>query len=131
MKPKRAYDDHKRHAEGRGIPWQFSYESWLEFWLESNKWYLRGKRKGNYQICRYGDIGPYNTKNCYIDSVEQNQEDRSNISITLVHKIVSEYLNTNKSQKEIAKEFGIDQSYVSRLVNKHRRAYGQNNSTIN
>jgi predicted XRE-type DNA-binding protein len=131
MKPKKAYDDHRRHAMDRGIGWQMPYEDWLEMWLESGKWSQRGKVKGKYQMCRYGDTGPYNSKNCYIGSVEQNQEDRSQIDIQTVKAIVFEYLSTNKSQYEVAKEFDVDQSYVSRLVNKHRRNHGQIHSTSN
>lgn len=131
MKPKKAYDDHRRHAIDRSIGWQISYEEWLEPWLESGKWPLRGKVKGKYQMCRYGDTGPYNTKNCYIGSVEQNQEDRSKIDISIINGIVAEYLITGKTQYEVAKEFDVDQSYVSRLVNQHRRKYGQVNSTSN
>jgi len=131
MKPKKVYDDHKRHALDRGIGWQISYEDWLELWLNSNKWTQRGKTKGKYQMCRYGDTGAYNIKNCYIGSVEQNQEDRSKINISVVRAIVFEYLSSGKTQYDVAKEFGVDQSYVSRLVNKHRRNHGQIHQTSN
>lgn len=131
MKPKKAYDDHRRHALDRGIGWQISYEEWLELWLESGKWPQRGKVKGKYQMCRYGDTGPYNIKNCYIGTVEQNQEDKAKIDIRAINSIVFEYLSSNKTQYEVAKEFDVDQSYVSRLVNQHRRKHGQINSPSN
>lgn len=131
MKPKKAYDDQLRHAVERGIDWQLSYEDWLELWLVSGKWFSRGKKKGQYQMCRYGDAGPYSLKNCYIGSVEQNQEDKTKIDIRTIHRIVFEYLSSNKTQYEVAKEFNVDQSYVSRLVNNHRRKHGQNHSPSN
>ena len=131
MTPNKAYDDQRRHAEFRGIEWQFSYAEWLEMWLVSNKWEDRGKMRGKFQMCRYNDIGPYSNKNCYIACVEANQEDRSPIDIATVNSIVTEYLFTNKSQYEVAETFGINQSHVSRLVNKHRRKYGQDHTTGN
>jgi hypothetical protein len=128
MRPKKAYDDQKRHAHDRDIEWLLSYEDWLEMWLISNQWKNRGKALGNYQMCRYGDVGAYSKHNCYIGLVEQNQEERSTHSIDTIKTIVKEYLSTNKTQYQIASEFGVDQSYVSRLVNNHRRIHGQNHS---
>jgi hypothetical protein len=128
MTPRKAYEDQRFHSLERKIEWQFTYTEWLELWLNSGKWHLRGKKKGRYQMCRYGDIGPYSIKNCYIASSECNQEHRAKVSISTVKDIVYEYLSTKQSQYEVAKKFNVDQSYVSRLVTKHRRKYGQDNS---
>lgn len=129
MTPAKAFNDQKRHAESREIPFLFTYTEWLEMWLVSGKWHLRGKEKGNFQMCRYNDEGSYTPNNCYIGTVEQNQDDKACISNEKVNSIVCRYLNSKLSQYEIAKEFNVTQSYVSRLVNKKRRAYAQNNST--
>lgn len=131
MRVKKAYDDQRRHAADRGIPFLIAYSEWLEMWLESGHWFNRGKTKGSHQMCRYGDTGSYTKKNCYIGTVEQNQEDKSKIDIKKVQEIIFEYLSTNKTQYEVAKEFGVDQSYVSRLVNTRRRKHGQNHTTSN
>lgn len=131
MSPKKAFKEQIKHAKRRNINWEFSYSEWLELWLVSGKWLDRGRSRGQYQLCRYGDCGPYSVKNCYIGLVEQNQEDRSKVDIDTVLRIVSAYLNTNKTQYEVAKDFDVDQSYVSRLVSKHRRKYGQNHSASN
>ena len=76
MTPSEAYWEQVRHAEERGIDWNFQYHEWLEMWLVSGKWHERGKRSGQYCMCRYGDQGPYSQRNCYIGTVEQNQRDR-------------------------------------------------------
>lgn len=76
-------------------------------------------------MCRYGDSGPYSKRNCYIGSVEQNQRDRwegvEKINNQKAEEIYKLYTTTNKTQKEIGKEFGVDQSYVSRIVNNKRK----------
>lgn len=128
MRPKKAYYDQKNHAQKRGIEFLISYEDWLEMWLESGMWEKRGKTKNSFQMCRYGDEGAYTKNNCFIGTVEHNQNDRSFHEDEKVLNIINAYLNSNKTQYEVGEEFGVDQSYVSRVVNKKRRAYVQNNS---
>lgn len=36
-------------------------------------------------------------------------------------EIIDLYLNTKLSQREVGQRFGVDQSYVSRIVNKKRK----------
>lgn len=123
MSPRKAYEDQRYHAKDRGIEFLITYEEWLEMWLLSGHWPDRGKKKQQYQMCRYGDIGAYTKHNCYIGTVEQNQNDRSAYSDSKVNQIVAAYLNSALSQYEVAKQFGVDQSYVSRVVNGRRRKY--------
>lgn len=120
MTPKRAYLDNKSHAQARAIDFLLSYEDFLELWLVSGKWEQRGRRRGQFQLCRYGDSGPYSSRNCYIGEVGQNQQDRWNTSGEETAKIVELYLK-GTAQKDIGKMFGLSQSAVSRIVNKRRR----------
>ena len=126
MKPNRAYDDHRRHAQDRGIAWLFTYSSWLEMWLVSGKWEQRGRSSGEYCMGRKGDIGAYSPRNCFIISTEENQRQRwesvEKITDTLASSIRDRYRNTELTQREIALEFDVDQSYVSRIVNMKRKA---------
>lgn len=122
MTPRKAYDDQKRHAEHRGISWQFTYETWLEMWLVSNKWTQRGKKSGQYCMCRFQDEGPYSPKNCYIDTTDNNQQARWDKVRKILsddhQKIAKMYFDTDLTQREIADHFGVDQSYVSKIIKK-------------
>lgn len=59
-------------AGARGIDWLFSFEAWIEFWVESGKWNLRGRGAGKYVMSRPGDIGPYSRENCVICTFVEN-----------------------------------------------------------
>jgi hypothetical protein len=124
LTPKKAFDDQKRHAEAREIPWEFSYEEWLELWLVSGKWHQRGRSSGKYCMARYGDTGPYSVKNCFICRTEQNQQQRwEDVRKILKEdqvKIVREWFDTSLTQRQVAEKFNVDQSYVSKLVNRFR-----------
>lgn len=128
MTPRKAYDDQRRHAADRGIEWQFSYEEWLEMWLESGKWEQRGKERGQYVMSRLGDEGPYSVRNCRIVTVGENNQERLDrvqvINDEQAREVVRAYLGSKLSQYEVAQLFGISQSYVSRLVNNKRRVNG-------
>lgn len=125
MTPKKAYDDQKRRAEYRGIGWLFTYEEWLEMWLLSGKWFDRGRAPDKYCMCRFGDSGPYSVRNCFISTNRVNQrerwEGREKVTNALALEICNRYLNTKMSQREVAELYGIDQSYVSRIVNEKRK----------
>lgn len=125
LTPKSAYDNQKRQAASRGIPWLFTYEDWLEVWLVSGKWLDRGRSPEQFCMCRYGDVGPYSLKNCFISTNEHNQRERwegkEKVTNPTALAIIDLYLNTESTQAEVAKTFGVDQSYVSRIVSKKRK----------
>lgn len=75
-----AYKDHKSNAKRRGIEFLFSFEEWRAMWIGSGKWLLRGRKRGDYCMCRNGDKGPYSTWNVTIKLIEQNAlENGSNL----------------------------------------------------
>lgn len=126
MTPRKAFDDQQRHASARGIPWEFTYEEWLEMWLVSGKWQQRGKKSGQYCMCRYFDVGPYSAKNCYIALTEENQQTRWESSRKVLkedhQEMVRMWLDTGLTQREVAKHFGVHQSQVSKLIKKVKEA---------
>ncbi len=67
---------HKRNARKRKIEFLLTYQEWLDIWYLSGHWWDRGSGLGKYQMCRFGDSGPYSIDNVYIDSLEQNLKDR-------------------------------------------------------
>jgi len=123
--PKKAFDDHKRHSEARGIPFLFTYAEWLEMWLVSGKWHLRGKKSGNYVMARFNDEGAYSPRNCKIITSEENQserwKDKKRYPDGLVLEIRELWKNTTLSQREIGEKYNICQSYVSRIISGDRR----------
>ena len=71
-KLKIAYNSQMQTSKTRGIEWCFTFDTWRAWWEATGKLELRGKKKGCYQMCRVGDIGPYAPDNVYCGSVEEN-----------------------------------------------------------
>lgn len=70
--PIEKFKQQKRQAKQRGIPWEMTFDEWYGFWLESGKWHLRGKRKGQFVMARYGDVGAYALGNVFICDASEN-----------------------------------------------------------
>lgn len=54
------------------VEMKLTFEEWLSIWISSGKWYLRGKLKGQYCMCRINDIGHYEIGNVFIDLSSTN-----------------------------------------------------------
>ena len=66
----------RRHAEViRDIPFELTFEQWLQLWLDSGKWEERGRGGDKYCMCRIGDNGPYAVDNVFIATNSQNTSD--------------------------------------------------------
>jgi hypothetical protein len=63
---KMAYHRHKSAARRRRIPFLLTFEQWWEIWFFSGKWEQRGRRKGQYCMARFGDLGGYEVGNVRI-----------------------------------------------------------------
>jgi len=57
----KAYNAQRHNAKRRGIGWEFSFESWIEWWGDDLA--LRGKGKNQLQMQRPHDQGPYSPSN--------------------------------------------------------------------
>ena len=68
-----AYLAQKTCAKQRDIQWEFTFESWLEWWGDDIE--LRGSKPDDLCCCRYGDEGPYSPDNCYKDTFHNNSID--------------------------------------------------------
>ena len=69
---KQRYREQRKAAKGRGIPFLLTFEEWWKIWQDSGHWEERGCGKGKYVMARYGDIGPYDTGNVKIITMEEN-----------------------------------------------------------
>ena len=58
----------KNNAKRRGIEFDFPFEQWLQFWLDSGHWNQRGIGNNGYVMSRIGDTGPYRIDNVEIKS---------------------------------------------------------------
>lgn len=61
MNYKKQYGEQKRTATYRGIEWQFTYDTWIEWWGDDIT--KRGCKRGCLVMARNGDIGPYHPDN--------------------------------------------------------------------
>lgn len=119
---------------GRSVKMKLTFEQWWKIWQDSGKWEQRGKRKGQYCMCRKNDNGNYTVKNVRIDltannvreatayrtriglaghSVDLTDDERTYIKRALMLK--------QATQAELARRFGISQPTVSRIFTKGER----------
>jgi hypothetical protein len=66
------YFEQRQAAKQRGVEWQLDFWQWLEIWQSSGHLHERGRCRGQFQMCRRGDIGPYASSNVRIDRMEIN-----------------------------------------------------------
>ena len=84
------YMTHKRDAWRRKIPFEITFEDWLEIWILSGHWDHRGKFPGGYVMGRIGDVGPYAKNNVHIITSHQNALERTvpKVSCVLCGRII-------------------------------------------
>jgi hypothetical protein len=68
-----AYSTQRRSAIKRGIPFQFTFEQWRDWWLTDDRWSHRGRKAGQLQMGRKGASGPYSPDNVECATKEQKQ----------------------------------------------------------
>lgn len=71
---RQGYTRSKADAKRRGIAFLFTFEEWKQWWINTGKWDLRGRKAGCYQMCRNNDTGPYALGNVYCDTIEANSK---------------------------------------------------------
>lgn len=71
---KAMYSRQKANAKRRGIDWQFTFETWVEFWGDDLQ--QRGKFHHNLCMQRFGDTGPYSPTNVKKDFARENARTR-------------------------------------------------------
>jgi|GEM_PF-2966559 len=70
--PTGAFTRQRQAARQRGIEWNLKLWDWWQIWQLSGKWDDRGRGKGKYVMCRFGDAGSYEVGNVYIATHEHN-----------------------------------------------------------
>jgi len=70
--PRGKYIAHRKNARIRGIGWNFTFDEWMQVWLDSGVFHLRGSKRGQYVMARIGDTGPYSKENVTICLTSEN-----------------------------------------------------------
>jgi len=65
----------KSMAKKRKITWNFTFDEWILWWLNTGHFQDRGVHNYKYQMCRYDDNGPYEPSNVYCDTGKNNKLD--------------------------------------------------------
>jgi hypothetical protein len=73
--PRGKYAFHKSSAKKRGIPFLLTFEEWWDIWQASGKWEQRGRRRDQYVMARFGDLGAYKRDNVRICLAGENTDE--------------------------------------------------------
>lgn len=72
---RRQYTGHRWGAQKRNIEFLLSFDEWLDIWLSSGHWHERGRKRGQYCMSRFGDVGAYAVDNVFIQLHANNVSD--------------------------------------------------------
>ena len=118
--PKGRFSRQKDHAKNRGIDWELSFEEWWEIWEASGKYAQRGRGKGKYCMCRYGDTGSYSKDNFYIDEWCNNIKEQHKNNPDLVKNINNPIGKRRDDLIRFLKDSGIEAKHIAKLFNLTR-----------
>jgi len=92
MNIKKAYTTHKSNAKRRGVGFNLTYDEWVNIWEESGHLSNRGRKKGQYVMCRNGDCGAYEIGNVFIGISNENTRDgnKGKVLSETTKKLISE-----------------------------------------
>lgn len=105
------YDQQRRNAKRRGIPFLLTYKQWLRIWQDSGHLHERGPKSHQYVMARLGDVGPYAVGNVKIVTAAEN------------HK--SKRLSAEARAKIGAASRGNQYRVGKRLTEEHKQAIRQ------
>jgi hypothetical protein len=107
---RKCYRFQKHMAKVRGIDWLFSFNTWLEVWHISGKLHLRGVRRGCYQMCRPGDVGPYSPDNVVIKTADENKTEAMGKKVVIngiPYDSISEAARTLRRTRDTIRKLSI------------------------
>ena len=74
-----AWRTQQHNAKRRGIPFDFTLYAWWMWWRRElakiGPHATRGLKRGEYMMCRHGDVGPYAEWNVFCGTAKDNQQD--------------------------------------------------------
>lgn len=100
------YRAQRNKAQQRGIGWEFTFETWCDWWKRTGLWRQRGRT--GMVMARNQDIGPYAPDNVIAMYYRNNLSDSGGRSIPTLTP--DGYF---KSASAAARHYGIDNSTAS------------------
>jgi hypothetical protein len=101
------YANARRCAKERNIEWQFTYDTWIEWWGTDIA--NRGCRKGQLVMARNGDIGPYHPDNVRKTTCNDNYKEM------LSHRVTTEATREKFRQRMMGNTLRHDVTMQRRL----------------
>lgn len=65
-----AFKNQRVAARQRNIEWRINFKQWWDFWKDHYE--NRGRRRENFVMARFGDLGPYEIGNVEIKTASEN-----------------------------------------------------------
>lgn len=98
--PRGKFNQQKKNAKVRGVPWEISFKDWCALWVKSGCWDKRGRNGDGFVMARSNDKGPYKIGNVSIIPHKKNVADRNR----WWHKEKRELLEDEKPEDWHARE---------------------------
>jgi len=117
---KEYYWTQKHHAKDRGIDWQFTYDTWIDWW--GNDITNRGMYKGQLVMARHNDTGPYHPSNVRKATVEENISE-GQIGNSNAAKTIKTPIGVFESLKLAIEAYGVNPSTMRKRLNKYPTDY--------
>jgi hypothetical protein len=114
------YWTQKHHAKDRGIDWQFTFDTWRDWWGDDIA--KRGSKKGCLVMARHNDIGPYHPDNVRKATVEENISE-GQIGNANAAKLIKTPKGIFNSRIEAAKAYGVNVCTIRKRLNKYPADY--------
>jgi len=96
------YHNARYCAKERNIDWQFTYDTWVEWWGDDIV--NRGPYKGQLVMARNGDVGPYHPGNVHKKTASENcregQLGKSKSSQAILKQVETKRKNGSYFQSE-------------------------------
>ena len=67
------YIQQRSNAKRRGIAFDLTFPQWAQVW--DGKMDMRGVKRGQFVMCRHGDVGPYTPGNVSIRTTQSNLDE--------------------------------------------------------
>lgn len=127
-KMERAFVRQRWTSKNRNIPFLFTFEQWVAWWVANlgPDWFKkRGQHRGQYCMGRRNDVGPYSKANTICLTIEKNSQQRNAVKCErhpcakLTNKDVMAIRKSTLMHKDLASQFRVSKETIYR-IKKHR-----------
>lgn len=127
-KAKRKWWTQRQTAKQRGIEFDFPFEEWLQFWLDSGHWHERGiKTPDQYVMSRKEDKGPYRIDNVEIKTNRENVLEGNKDRVSTHYMVKCPYCGFEYMNRTIMQHIGTRRCKMKKAP---RRVLVQNKTEV-